>query len=853
MRWRWRLVAVYLVLLAASHVVRLTSPPPAPAPESRTLTVPAVKDGEALDERTVTLAYREWGSRDAGPAIVLLHGSPGAAADFSAMADELGSRAWVIAPDLPGFGDSTQSIPDYSIRAHARYVETLLDRLEIDRAHLVGFSLGGGVALHVADDIPERVSSLILLSAVGVQELELLGDRNLNRALHGFQLLGLFLLEEAVPHFGLFDRSMLNVSYARNFFDTDQRPLRGILESWDGPAMVLHGDKDILVPYAAAEESYRLMPQSELITFEGANHFLVFTRPSDLVEPIASFVTTVEAGRARTRDQAPAERVTASKADVSLPTVQGMAIVIWVILLAAATLVSEDLTCIASGLLVAQGRIDFIWAVVGCSLGIFVGDMLLFSVGRVLGRPWLYRPPFSWLLSDDDIERSTYWFQQRGPMVVFISRFVPGSRMPVYITAGLMRLNPFKFAFYLMAPTIVWTPMLVGLAQAFGERVLSGFETFAKYAIPGAIGIALLIYIVLTLARGFATHRGRRRLRGKWIRMSRWEYWPRWIFYPPVLLWAIVQMIRFRSITVFTAANPGMNAGGGFVGESKAQILDRLDPAKVAPFELLPIEESERETRLDAFIEEHGLPMVLKPNAGQRGDGVKVIRERDETEAYFARMQSAEIIVQAFVDGPELGVFWLQELGSERGRIFSVTEKVRPTVTGDGERNLDDLIHDDPRAVAMAEAYVKRFTASQLEDVPRSGDEVSLADLGTHCRGAVFLDGREHMTSELEQAVDTLSRGYEGFHFGRYDLRAESWEAFKTGDFKVLELNGVTSEATHIYDPKNSVFAAYRVLFEQWRLCFEIGHANWKAGAPKAGFFALVGALFGYRVPDVHG
>ena len=75
-----------------------------------------------------------------------------------------------------------------------------------------------------------------------------------------------------------------------------------------------------------------------------------------------------------------------------------------------------------------------------------------------------------------------------------------------------------------------------------------------------------------------------------------------------------------------------------------------------------------------------------------------------------------------------------------------------------------------------------------------------------------------------------LSRGYSGFHFGRFDVRAESEEALRAGRFRVLELNGVASEATHIYDPKTPLLAAYRVLFEQWRLCFAIGRANAAAG-----------------------
>ena len=75
----------------------------------------------------------------------------------------------------------------------------------------------------------------------------------------------------------------------------------------------------------------------------------------------------------------------------------------------------------------------------------------------------------------------------------------------------------------------------------------------------------------------------------------------------------------------------------------------------------------------------------------------------------------------------------------------------------------------------------------------------------------------------------------ETFGFGRFDVRAESVEGFRRGvGFKVLELNGLTSEAAHIYDPKHTLRQAYAVLFEQWRTAFEIARLNRDAGAEPA-------------------
>ena len=113
---------VYLTLLIASHAVRRWAPARPPSIDALGVTVRAVR-GEELLARRVLLAYREWAPPDGAPAetLLLLHGSPGSSRDFAALGPELGRRFRVLAPDLPGFGASTEPVPDYSVRAHAVY------------------------------------------------------------------------------------------------------------------------------------------------------------------------------------------------------------------------------------------------------------------------------------------------------------------------------------------------------------------------------------------------------------------------------------------------------------------------------------------------------------------------------------------------------------------------------------------------------------------------------------------------------------------------------------------------------------------------------------------------------------
>ncbi len=347
--------------------------------------------------------------------------------------------------------------------------------------------------------------------------------------------------------------------------------------------------------------------------------------------------------------------------------------------------------------------------------------------------------------------------------------------------------------------------------------------------------LAAATALAVRLVAGPATHRSRRLLLSSWRRLTRWEFWPPWIVYPPVVIWIAWLALKHRSATVFTACNPAMPAGG-FIGESKFDILRGLGDAsgRVASSALIDrrLPAVEKLAAAERFLasQHRPLPVVLKPNEGQRGSGVMVARTAQEMTSYLSATR-VDTVIQAYVPGVEFGVFYCRRPSESRGRIFSITEKRLPAVMGDGRRALETLILDDERAVCMAQFHLQR-QRRRLAEVPAKGAMVSLGDCGSHCRGAVFLDGRRFSTPALEDAIDRVARGYHGFYFGRFDVRAPSAAAFARGEFTIIELNGVTSEATHIYDPQLGLLDAYRVLFQQWAIAFEIGVENAHRGAP---------------------
>lgn len=323
------------------------------------------------------------------------------------------------------------------------------------------------------------------------------------------------------------------------------------------------------------------------------------------------------------------------------------------------------------------------------------------------------------------------------------------------------------------------------------------------------------------------------RLAIRWARLRRWEFWPAWLFYVPVVAWILWLGLRFRSPTAFTAANPAFESGGA-VGESKAVALAPLArnaPDLVAAFEHLSFELplALRLARAQAFVG-GAYPVVLKPDIGSRGRGVAIVRDEDALAACLARA-GGDVLVQRYVGGEEYGVFVYREPAGGAARIYSITHKCFPAVTGDGRRTLAALIAGDARARLIAPLLWRRFS-TRLHEVPARGATVPLVEIGAHCRGALFLDASELATPALTASVARVFEAIPGFHFGRLDLRTPSAAALQAGELRILEVNGVTAEAAHIYQPGTSLAAGYRSMFRQWRLAFEIGRANAARGAP---------------------
>lgn len=327
--------------------------------------------------------------------------------------------------------------------------------------------------------------------------------------------------------------------------------------------------------------------------------------------------------------------------------------------------------------------------------------------------------------------------------------------------------------------------------------------------------------------------------------VSYFEFWPGWLFYSPIVAQWIALGLRHGDMSLPTAANPCIT-GGGLCGESKIAILDQVgDAARPWLVPYTSVVTSPRGDLAKAECALHragiGFPLVAKPDIGCNGAGVRLIESRVRLEQYLREFpRNCGIMLQEFApEEGEAGIFYVREPGAEIGRITSMTFKHAPHVTGDGHSTLRQLILADPRAGRVPHLYLPRL-AGRLEQVPARGERVRLVFVGNHCKGSVFENATPEVTPALAAAIERIARAFPEFHFGRLDVRFASLGQLRRGEgFRVIEINGAGSEATHVWDPATTLREAWRAQFFHYGAAFRIGAANRARGHRPTGLRAL--------------
>jgi pimeloyl-ACP methyl ester carboxylesterase len=282
-----------------------------------------------MEKRSVSihghqLSYRLAGEiGDGRPVILLVHGMAGSSATWRSVIDPLARDATVIAPDLLGHGYSDKPRHDYSLGAYASSLRDLLVALEIERATIVGQSLGGGVAMQLAYQHPERCERLVLVASGGLGRDVSLILRAL--ALPGAEVVMPILFPSFVrdagnavsrrlarigiraPHIEEEWRSYVSLVHPDNRA-AFLRTLRAVIDfggqtvsahdrlylASEMPTLIMWGARDRIIPVSHAHAAHEALPGSRLEIFERCGHFPHCEEPAKFVEVLDHFLETTD-------------------------------------------------------------------------------------------------------------------------------------------------------------------------------------------------------------------------------------------------------------------------------------------------------------------------------------------------------------------------------------------------------------------------------------------------------------------------------------------------------------------------------------------------------------------------------
>ena len=264
------------------------------------------------------------------------------------------------------------------------------------------------------------------------------------------------------------------------------------------------------------------------------------------------------------------------------------------------------------------------------------------------------------------------------------------------------------------------------------------------------------------------------------------------------------------------------------------------------------VEKHENIQDILAKISENNIdfPLIIKPDIGFRGLLVTKIKDEIELSVYLKKYNSINLIIQEFVDYQhECGLFYHRIPGEKTGKITSVTLKKYLTIIGDGNSTLLELIMNNERAKHYSE-YISEINKDRLQMIPKLNEEVVLNIIGNHSKGTQFINGNHLINSELEHFLDNLNVKIEGWNYGRIDIKYHNFEELMKGEnLKIIEVNGIISEPTHIYDPsKGSYFKSLKSITNHWKIMYVIGVKNKKL---KKGNYTnlsyLIAVYFNYK------
>jgi membrane protein DedA with SNARE-associated domain len=490
--------------------------------------------------------------------------------------------------------------------------------------------------------------------------------------------------------------------------------------------------------------------------------------------------------------------------------------------------------------------------------GIVGSDFALYGIGAGARRiPWLARHAV-----DDRVQGFSDMLKRNAFALVALSRLIPGLRFVAGVACGWRQVSFARFTIASLFVSALYVPLVLYLVVVFGDALDDHIGLWAWPALLAMLaGTAFARRQILPFQGTVAGSSeeasrlppldtdGRAILAapaGVARRVAPIERIPRVLLRIALVLHRVALGLRYRSVTLPSAVNPGFDASlaGGpksellraVVGEPRALIAEfvvmrrRADPT--------PIDfDHARALRL---LADAGLrfPLVAKPDIGRDGVGVRLIRDAAALKAYLAGFPTgAKLILQRYVGAAGEATALVTRRPGHQAWMVSLTLRHCAHVVGDGVSTVRTLIARDARARRHAGFHLGHDAGhlgcerATLDRVPARGEPVPLALIASRRAGALSCDASAALTPALTEKLAAVAGAIPDFHCGFLDLRFRSLEALMRGEVCVIGIGGAEGDPEAAFDPALPLREAVRRLLAHQRLLFAIGECNRADGA----------------------
>ncbi len=319
--------------------------------------------------------------------------------------------------------------------------------------------------------------------------------------------------------------------------------------------------------------------------------------------------------------------------------------------------------------------------------------------------------------------------------------------------------------------------------------------------------------------------------------MKKWQdqgFWKSKLFYWQSLFYYFFFSSKYRSFTWFSVVNPAFPFSGML--EDKKSDIHGFIPFKYRP-EIFNFQ-SEDDIRF---------PVIVKPDVGLKGYLVTRVDDIESLSDILQNEKNIEWIVQEYIDLKcEYSILVYKVPGTKQKKIVSFTQKEYPSVLGNGKDSLRNLI-DGFANPFLDRKQLYNTLKRDLDKIPESEELIVLHTIGNYSRGAKFISLQNNIDQELEKRIFELLENIEGMNFIRIDLKSNSLEDLKSGNFKIIEINGLKGEPIHIYDKNYPWRQTFTDIHQHWMIINKIVKVQLNRGLKFTPFFDTLSSLRSLR------